>query len=365
MITRYFGLDVHKNYVVVAAVDREQQPLMGKERIPMARFAKWVEQNLTRFDEVALEVTTNSWPVVDLIRAHAGRVVVVNPYKTKLIAEAQIKNDKVDADALAKLLAANFICEVWVPTARVRQQRSLATHRAKLQRQCTKIKNSLHSILHRHNLRCPESSLFSRAGQEWLNSCPLPEPEGLRARHLLSQLVLLEEQLQEADGEVARWASRDPRVPILMQITGIGYFSAFAILAFIGNIERFPAPGKLTSYGGLVPRESQSGEHHYRGRITKAGHPLLRCLPWRVRPGDPGAGCPIGSSMEPALAAYLRSHRPPPGQKHCHRRHRSQAAGARMAAADPQVPQSSSARTNLRHQTPELGLQHRTLTPGG
>lgn len=279
MITRYFGLDVHKNYVVATAVDGEQQTLMPKERIPMDRFPEWVEQRLTRLEEVALEVTTNAWPVVDLIMAQAGRVVAVNPYKTKLIAEAKIKNVKVDADALAKLLAANFICEVWVPHARVRQQRSLAIHRAKLQQQCSAIKNSLHSILHRHNLRCPERSLFFQAGQDWLNSCQLPEPEGLRVRHLLRQLELLEGQREEADRQVARWASQDPRVPRSMQITGIGYFSAFAILAFIGNIERFSAPGKLTSYAGLVPRESQSGDHHYRGHITKSGHPLLRCLP--------------------------------------------------------------------------------------
>ena len=105
MITRYFGLDVHKNYVVAEAVDRGQQTLVPKERIPMGRSGERVEQDLTRLDEVALEVTTNAWPVVDLGRAQAGRVVVVNPNKTKLIAEARIKNDKADAEALAKLLA--------------------------------------------------------------------------------------------------------------------------------------------------------------------------------------------------------------------------------------------------------------------
>jgi transposase len=177
MITRYFGLDVHKNYVVAAAVDRGQQTLMPKERIPVGRFGERVEQNLTHLDEVALEVTTNAWPVVDLVREQAGRVVVVNPYKTKLIAEARIKNDKADAEALAKLLAANFICEVWVPHARVRQQRSLAIHRAKLQQQCIAIKNSLHSILHRHNLRCPKCGCLMR----WLQ--PL-EPQSRPPPHV-------------------------------------------------------------------------------------------------------------------------------------------------------------------------------------
>jgi len=205
-------------------------------------------------------------------------IPVAEPYKTKLIAEAHVKNDKVDAMVLARLLAANFICEVWVPLARVRQQRALAAHRARLQQQCNQIKNRLHSILHRHNLLCPENSLFSEAGRAWLRCQQLPEPDHLQARHLLSQLDLLEEQLEEADREVARWASQDPRVPRLMQITGIRYYTAFALLALIGNIQRFATPGKLAAYAGLVPCEDQSGDRHRRGSITKAGRPLLRWL---------------------------------------------------------------------------------------
>jgi hypothetical protein len=65
--------------------------------------------------------------------------VVANPYKTKLIAEAQIKNDKVDASVLARLLASRFICDVWIPDVPVREQRVLAAHRATLQKQCTRI----------------------------------------------------------------------------------------------------------------------------------------------------------------------------------------------------------------------------------
>ena len=88
-----------------------------------------------------MEAGANTWAVADLLKAHAGRVVVANPYKTKLIAEAQIKNDKVDAGILARLLAARFICDVWIPDTPVREQRALAAHRATLQKQCTRIKN--------------------------------------------------------------------------------------------------------------------------------------------------------------------------------------------------------------------------------
>jgi transposase len=63
---------------------------------------------------------------------HAGRVLVANPAKTALIAQAQVKSDRVDAESLARLLAAQFLYTVWVPDASVRQQRALVAHQADL-----------------------------------------------------------------------------------------------------------------------------------------------------------------------------------------------------------------------------------------
>ncbi len=45
---------------------------------------------------------------------HSARVVVSNPKKTRAIAEAKVKTDKVDAEVLAGLLAADYLPSVWV-----------------------------------------------------------------------------------------------------------------------------------------------------------------------------------------------------------------------------------------------------------
>ena len=278
MIAQFYGFDIHKEYVMVAAVDSAHQVSLKPQRIAMAELPEWAAQHLTRADQAVLEVGSNAWPVIDILRAYAGQVSAANPYKTKLIAEARIKNDKVDALALAQLLAAHFIPDVWVPDERVREQRSLAAHRATLQKQCTQIKNRVHHVLHRHNLRCPEPALFSAAGRAWLFALTLPPTDALQLRHLCQQLDVLQEELEETDRLIARLASQDPRVPYLLQVTGIGYYTAFAILAAIGDIHRFSDPDQLAAYGGLVPRQHQSGGHNFYGHITKAGNPLLRWL---------------------------------------------------------------------------------------
>jgi transposase len=57
----------------------------------------------------------------------------------------------------------------------------------------------------------------------------------------------------------------------LMTIPGVGITVAMGLLAAIGGICRFPSPGQLASYFGLVPRVSQSAGRCHHGRITKAG----------------------------------------------------------------------------------------------
>ena len=276
MIPRFFGMDIHKAYIVIVAVNEAQQKVFGPVRVPMAALPQWAEQHLTLNDEVVLEVGCNSWPIADLLRTYAGRVVAANPYKTKLIAQAHIKNDKVDALALARLLASRFICDVWIPEPWVRDQRALAAHRATLRKQCTQAKNRLHNLLRRHNLHCPEKSPFSVAGRQWVLSLPLSQTDALQASHLLHQIDLLRQELNEAERLIARMACQDPRIPRLMQVCGIGYYTAFTILAAIGDIGRFSCPSKLTAYFGLVPRQYQSGGHAFNGHITKAGNSLSR-----------------------------------------------------------------------------------------
>jgi transposase len=276
MIAQYIGIDLHKQFAMVAAVNKEQESLLPPVRVEMDRLPAWCEKHIQPQDAVLLEANTNSWPVVDMLRQHTKQVRVANTYKTKLIAEAHIKNDKVDASSLAKLLAANFVCDVWVPDETVRDQRALASYKMTLQKQSTQTKNRIHGLVRRHNLRCPETALFTTAGFAWLDSLSLPFADALQLRQLRDQLALLQQQLDETDKAIARQASHDPRIPHLMQVTGIGYFTAFAALAGIGDLSRFPTPGKLTAYAGLVPRQHQSGSRSYHGHITKAGNAMLR-----------------------------------------------------------------------------------------
>lgn len=109
MSRRCIGLDVHRDLAQVAIW---QDGIVTQE----GRFATTPQavrafaNSLAPTDEVALEATGNTWAIASLLASQAGRVVVSNPVKTRAIAEARIKTDKVDAAILAELLAADFLC---------------------------------------------------------------------------------------------------------------------------------------------------------------------------------------------------------------------------------------------------------------
>ena len=69
---RYVGLDVHKHYVMVGAVDAHQQVVLPPRKVPLVELESWSQKYLQPTDHVALEATTNAWYVHDLLKPLVG-----------------------------------------------------------------------------------------------------------------------------------------------------------------------------------------------------------------------------------------------------------------------------------------------------
>src|SRR5688572_3881714 len=98
---RYVGLDVHKSTVRVCVLDESGKRVLGTT-VPCScdALATFAQSTLRPEDKVALEATTNTWAVVDIIKPFVASVTTSNPPRTKAIAEAKVKSDKVDAEVL-------------------------------------------------------------------------------------------------------------------------------------------------------------------------------------------------------------------------------------------------------------------------
>jgi len=242
---RCIGLDVHREFAQVAIWEAGVVRQAGRIQTTPEALREFAE-NLCASDEVVLEATGNTYAIARLLERQVGRVVVSNPQKTRAIAEAKVKTDKVDAAVLAQLLAAGFLPSVWLPDEATFALRRQVTRRAHIVRQRTRLKNQVQSILHRNLIpRCPAADLFGRKGRAWLAAQDLPRDEHQAVGALLRQLDFHGQELRIVDAELGRVGLEREEVRRLMTIPGVDATVALAIVAAVGDFGRFSSPQRL------------------------------------------------------------------------------------------------------------------------
>jgi transposase len=278
-IIRFFGVDLHKHFLYIAAVNSLQEIVLKPLKIPLENWPAWARDHLLPTDIVAVESTTNSWDFYDGIVSFVARVEIANAGKLPWIGLSRVKTDKLDAIKLAKLCAAGLIPLVWVPPFHIREARCLLAHRRRLVGIQTMTRNRLHSLLHRHMLELPPGGPFSDKNLAWWDSLPLSPTEKILLRHSFETLDHLKPQIAQLDAEISRLSDspewRDP-MTFTLQIPGFGVTLGLTILSAIGDISRFESPKKLVGYSGLGASVHSSGQTFRQGRITKSGRRDLR-----------------------------------------------------------------------------------------
>ncbi len=273
---RSIGLDVHRDFCEVAIVEAGEVRAAGRiETTPGA--LELFAQSLCASDRVALEVTGNAWEIARIIEPHVGEVLVVHPGDTG-IRQARAKTDRLDARALAKLLAAGSLDGLWMPDEQTRAMRRRLARRSQLVRARTRAKNECHAVLVRRLIKKPAvSDLFGLAGREWLGAVELPVEERETVDGCLRQIDFLDQEIAEVERQVARDALASPQIKRLMTVPGVNVIVAVTFLAAVGDGRRFETSRQLVGYLGLDPRVRQSGSAPAtHGRISKQGSTSAR-----------------------------------------------------------------------------------------
>jgi transposase len=108
----------------------------------------------------------------------------------------------------------------------------------------------------------------------------------------LAQYKLFASQTKRVDELILLRAGHNKSVPLLRTLPRIGNYTALALWAYIGPIQRFPRAKSLANFFGITPGCRNSGDSDRPGSITKAGHPFVRFLLAQMvlhaLRGDPG-----------------------------------------------------------------------------
>lgn len=302
----YTGIDYHKKYSVASTFDatgtRVREARIDENE--PAAFAAYF-RSLPESSAVVMEACWNWGWLYDELNEIEGveSVVLAHPFKTRLIADAQIKTDRLDARALATLLRGNLVAPVHAPDPANRSRKHVIRQRVFLVRLRTMLRNRVHVLVARQRkLEKPVfTDQFGKRGLHWLRTIKLPAPDDTLLHQQLEALEELGTKIKALEERILAANADDPAAKRLRSLPGIGAILSAVIAAEIDGIERFPRADKLCSYAGLVPTTYASGGHVHHGRMLPFAN---RWLKWAF---VEGAWVAVGCS--PYFGTIYRHHR--------------------------------------------------------
>jgi len=307
------GVDVHKEFLQVCILRREEDPKVFR----VFNNFSGVQELKKRVEEegcecIACESTGVYWYRLYLAFEGQTRVIVGNAYQIKSIPGR--KTDVRDAQWIAELAMNGLINPSRVFPKNDRELRELTRSRESTVKSRTQIKNRIHRIFDSAGIALGKGvrDIFGKSGvhliwgllkradtEDIISTLPsarvkkkadllreilsgsLSDLQIILIKKNLDMMVHINEHIQTLDEQIiARMMEQDRirDIEIACSIPGVSVTTAVTVLAEIGDYRDFENAEKLASWAGLVPSVYQSAGKNCSGKITKHGSEHLRWI---------------------------------------------------------------------------------------
>jgi transposase len=271
------GLDLGNRYSYWVMLDPEGEILEeGRVRTRIRHLEKLFGKIAP--SRIALEVGTQSSWVSRLLSRLGHEVIIANGRKLRLIYKNPKKQDRVDAEYLARLARADvkLLEPIQHRSEETQADLQVIKTRKNLIRARTQLINHIRNSMKVYAVQLPSCSATAFAQKV---PAEIPPLLGATMKPVLEMIARLSQQIRQYDQQI-EWLSQKkyPQTEILRQIQGVGPLTALTFVLVIENPQRFKRSRDVGPYLGLCPGKDQSGERDPELRISKAGDHLLRSL---------------------------------------------------------------------------------------
>ena len=226
---------------------------------------------------VVIETGAHTRWIAEKLQQLGHELIVANARSVRLIYGGTRKNDRFDAEALARLgrLDPKLLNPVTLRSRDAQADRSILLARAQLVETRTKLINCVRGMAKSSGKRLPrcDAAAFHRKMISML-------PDELRPalEPMVETLAAVDTQIKHYDRLIEVKAEQYDEVRPLLTVHGVGPITAMAFILTLEDPSRFERSRDVGPFLGLVPAQRQSGDSDPELGITKAGDPYLRRL---------------------------------------------------------------------------------------
>jgi transposase len=277
----YCGMDVHKKYSRVCELN-EDGDILEEAKLPTTKPAIQRRFKDKEPMQIVLETGTESAWIARCLENAGHEVTVAHARRIKLITDNDSKNDRNDAETLARLGRSDLelLTEAHVRGQGAQRIRAMLKARRRLVESRTKLANQIRGLARQANCQLPSGK--PEQLERIINETDVPEALEVSIRPLAESITALTERIDELTAKLKKVANQLDTVDQLTDICGVGWQTALCFVVTIENPGRFSSSKKVGAYFGLVPEVNNSGNEdsdtNNTGSITKHGDSMMRYL---------------------------------------------------------------------------------------
>lgn len=272
----HIAIDIHDQYSQICVMTQEREVIV-EAKIPTTPAALGDFFRHRERSRVVLEAGPHASWIAPLLEDLDHEPVVCHPRRVRLIAESRNKNDRVDAELLARMSLSDLelIKPIHPRSLSTLEQRSLLRSRAALVETQTRLRVMLRGLVKPFGVRI---SRGRASGLTDLAQAELPERVRISVDAVLKVLETTARQIRMLDGQIEQLNDDNPVTELLRSIPSIGMVVAIAYVLCIEDPRRFRR-GEVGPYIGLAPsNRSSAGKRLSPKERGRPGDPYVRAL---------------------------------------------------------------------------------------
>jgi len=228
--------------------------------------------------QIAVEACRGALWVREVLMGLGHEVVLVDTSRARAIGigQGKRKNDRRDAEALARALWAGVVPRAHVLSHEAQRLRDVLHARHQLVGMRTELVTQLRGQMQARGVLVPgcRAEEFARrlreSGGELVGA--------VQVQSALRVIEALTSELTVLTAELQALAARHEPFERLCTVPGVKLIVALSFMAALDRAARFRTAHQVEAYLGLVPSERSTGGQQRLGRITKAGDSLTRSM---------------------------------------------------------------------------------------